>query len=163
MTMSRRVVLPALAALLLGACASLPDSDPLQVTVAGIEPMQGEGLELRMLVKLRVQNPNDAPIDYNGVYVKLDVQGRTFATGVSDQAGSVPRFGEVVIGVPVTVSVLRMVRQMMGVLDGEPVSSIRYAMSGKLNSSAFRSIRFESQGEIAMPTSEPAAAAADSP
>jgi LEA14-like dessication related protein len=163
MTMSRRVVLPALAALLLSACASLPNSDPLQVTVAGIEPMQGEGLELRMLVKLRVQNPNDAQIDYNGVYVKLDVQGRTFASGVSDEAGSVPRFGETVIGVPVTVSVLRMVRQVMGVLDGKPVSTIHYAMSGKLNGSAFRSVRFESQGEIAMPTSEPSTSTEGSP
>jgi LEA14-like dessication related protein len=157
MMMSRRVILPALAVLLLSACAGLPSSDPLQVTVAGIEPLQGEGLELRMLVKLRVQNPNDAPVDYNGVYVKLDVQGKTFASGVSDASGSVPRFGEAVIGVPITVSVLRMVRQMMGVLDGKPVNSIRYEMSGKLNRSTFRAVRFETQGEIAMPTSAPEA------
>jgi LEA14-like dessication related protein len=157
MMMSRRVILPALAVLLLSACAGLPSSDPLQVTVAGIEPLQGEGLELRMLVKLRVQNPNDAPVDYNGVYVKLDVQGKTFASGVSDASGSVPRFGEAVIGVPITVSVLRMVRQMMGVLDGKTVERIRYEMSGKLNRNSFRALRFTTQGEIAMPTSAPEA------
>ena len=71
-----RAVLLLAAALLLAACASLrARRDPLQVTVAGIEPMQGQGMELRMLVKLRVQNPNDAPIDYDGVSLKLEVQG----------------------------------------------------------------------------------------
>ena len=77
------------AVILLSACAALQRTDPLQVTVAGIEPLQGQGMELRMLVKLRVQNPNDAPIEYDGVSLKLDVQGNTFATGVSDERGSV--------------------------------------------------------------------------
>ncbi|HKU70679.1 MAG TPA: Water stress and hypersensitive response domain-containing protein, partial [Burkholderiales bacterium] len=47
------------------ACASLPDRDPVQVQVAGIEPLPGEGMEMRMLVKLRVQNPNNDPVDYD--------------------------------------------------------------------------------------------------
>ena len=139
-----------LATLTLCACSTLSHQDALQVTVAGIEPLQGEGLELRMLVKLRVQNPNDAPVDYSGFYVKLDVQDRTFATGVSDASGSVARFSESVISVPVTVSVLRMARQLMGVLDGKPVDKIRYDMNGKLNRSGFRSIRFRSQGEFSL-------------
>ena len=66
-------------------CATL-QSDPLQVTVAGIEPLQGEGMELRLMVKLRVQNPNDAPIDYRGVALTMDVQGKTLASGVSLKA-----------------------------------------------------------------------------
>src|SRR5215510_2350540 len=92
-------------------CASLQTRDPLQVTVAGIEPLQGQGMELRLLVKLRVQNPNDAPVDYNGVAVEMNVQGKTFATGVSDAQGSVPRFGEALVEVPVTASAFRMMRQ----------------------------------------------------
>ena len=45
----------------LGACATLGNSDPLVIDVAGIEPLPGEGLELRLAVTLRVQNPNDFP------------------------------------------------------------------------------------------------------
>lgn len=155
MTMSRRSIVPALAALLLGGCATMPNYDPPDVTVAGIEQMQGEGMEVRLLVKLRVQNPNDQAIDYDGVSVKLEVFDKTFATGVTDVAGSVPRFGESVIAVPVTVSVLRMVRNFLGVLDGKPISSIPYVMSGKLNTGVFSAFRFQSKGEIAMPTSTP--------
>lgn len=142
----------AVACLGLAGCAGLPPGDPLQVTVAGIEPMQGEGLELRMLVKLRVQNPNDTPVDFNGVYVKLDVLGKTFATGVSDEAGTVPRFGETVVAVPVTVSVIRMVRHTLGLLDGQPIEKVTYEMSGKLNRSAFSAARFSASGEIDLRT-----------
>ena len=147
-----RFPLVVLAALVLAGCASMMRTDPLQFTVAGIEPMQGEGLELRMLVKLRVQNPNDAPLAYDGVYLKFDVLGKTFATGVSDASGTVPRFGESVIAVPVTVSVLRMVRHALGMLDGQPMEKVTYSLSGKLNGPVFAVARFNSQGEIDLRT-----------
>ena len=152
MSLLLRFMALALAFLGLTGCAGLPAGDPLQVTVAGIEPLQGEGLELRMLVKLRVQNPNDTPVDFNGVYVKLDVLGKTFATGVSDEAGTVPRFGEAVVAVPVTVSVIRMVRHTLGLLDGQPIEKVTYEMSGKLSRSAFSAARFSASGEIDLRT-----------
>lgn len=137
---------------LLAGCASMPSRDPLVVTVAGIEPLQGEGMELRLLVKLRVQNPNDTAVDFNGAALNLDVMGRSFASGVSDQAGTVPRFGEAVVAVPVTVSVLRMARQVLGMLDGKPVDKVTYEMSGKLSgASLFGTQRFKTTGEFALP------------
>ena len=58
-----RLLSVCLLALTLTACAAFFDHDPLNVQVAGIQPLPGEGLELRMAVKLRVQNPNDRPLD----------------------------------------------------------------------------------------------------
>ena len=138
------------AALTLGACAGMPGRDPLQVTVADIEPLPGEGLELRMLVRLRVQNPNDAPVEYNGIYVKLDVQDKTFATGVSAEHGSIPRFGESIIGVPVTASILRAAVNAFGVLGGKPLDKISYKLEGKLDGPAFASTRFKATGEFSI-------------
>ena len=138
-------------AFLLAACAAMPGREPVQVNVAGIESLPGEGMEMRMLVKLRVQNPNDAPIDYDGVYVKIDVQDKTFATGVSDQRGSVPRYGEAVIGVPVTVSVLRVAMNVFRMLDGKGIDQVHYKLTGKLDGPTFGSTRFEAQGELALP------------
>jgi LEA14-like dessication related protein len=153
-----------LATLLLSACASMPSHDPLQVSIAGIESIPGEGMELRLLVKLRVQNPNDTPIEFDGVSLSLDVMGRDFASGVSDQAGTVPRFGEAVIAVPVTVSLMRMARQVLGMLDGKPVDKVTYSMSGKLHgASMFGTQRFTSKGEFDMPKGTPAATGVDAP
>jgi LEA14-like dessication related protein len=134
-------------------CATLHGREPLQVTVAGIEPLQGQGLELRMLVNLRVQNPNDAPVDYNGVAVEMSVQGKTFATGVSDAGGSVPRFGEAIIAVPVTVSAFRMVRQAIDMIRRGGRGTIIYEMKGKLNQSTLNSMRFRTHGEFDLPAS----------
>ncbi len=128
--------------------ASLQGRDPLQVTVAGIEPLQGQGLELRMLVKLRVQNPNDAPLDYNGIAVEMDVQGRTFATGVSDASGSVPRFSETIISIPVTISAFRMARQAVDMIQRGGKGPIAYELKGKLNGPALRGARFRTEGEF---------------
>ena len=133
-------------------CATLQGRDPLQVTVAGIEPLQGQGMELRLLVKLRVQNPNDEPVDYNGVALQMDVQGKTFATGVSDASGSIPRFSEAVIEVPVTASAFRMLGQAVGMMTGDATDKIDYEMKGKLSSSAFKTVRFRTEGEFELPT-----------
>jgi LEA14-like dessication related protein len=136
---------------LLAGCATLQGNDPLQVTVAGIEPLQGEGMELRLMVKLRVQNPNDAPIDYRGVALTMDVQGKTFASGVSDSSGTVPGFSEAVIAVPVTISAFRMVRQAIGLATGDGARKISYEMKGKLSGSMFATKRFATHGDFELP------------
>jgi LEA14-like dessication related protein len=143
-------MLLAVVALGLAGCAALHSMDPPKVTLVGVEPASGEGLEMRMQLKLRIQNPNDAPIDYNGVYVELDVQNKSLASGVSSQSGTVPPFGEVVVGVPVEVSMLGIAGQAMGMLGGKSLDKITYEMSGKLNSTTSRALRFRSQGEVSL-------------
>jgi LEA14-like dessication related protein len=116
--------------------------------MVGVEPLQGEGLELRMLVKLRIQNPNDLPLDFNGVSVQMDVQGKSFATGVSDAGGSVPRYGETIVNVPVSISMFRIAREAIGVMTNEYQGKLGFEMSGKLSGPAFNSVRFKSKGEV---------------
>lgn len=153
MSISRTALLAllALGALLSGGCASLQGREPVQVIVAGIEPLQGEGLELRMLVKLRIQNPNDVPLDYNGVSVRMDVQGKLLATGVSDAVGSVPRFGETVVTVPVSISFFRIVRQAVDLMTDEYRGKLAYEMTGRLAGPAFRGVHFRSKGQLVLP------------
>jgi LEA14-like dessication related protein len=140
-----------IAVLALTACASLLGRDPLQVTLAGVDPLPGEGLELRMAVKLRVQNPNDVPIDYDGVYLRLAVANRTVATGVSDERGTIARFGQSIVRVPVTVSPLRLGMSVFGVLSGGSSEKMRYTLDGKVNGPAFGTMRFQSQGDLSLP------------
>jgi LEA14-like dessication related protein len=138
----------ALALALLASCAVM--GDPLRVQVVGLDPLQGQGMELRFAAKLRVQNPNDAPIDYDGIAVDLEVRGSAFASGVSDARGTIPRYGEAVLTVPVTVSAFAMVRQAIGLASGDR-SKIDYVLRGKVGGSTFGSVRFESRGELELP------------
>jgi len=148
---SALLALVAFGSLILGGCAALQPREPLQVVMVGIEPLQGEGLELRMLVRLRIQNPNDLPLDFNGVSVRMDVQGKRFATGVSNVSGSVPRFGETIVGVPVSISVFRIVHQALDTITSERGGKLVYEMTGTLAGPAFNSVHFESKGELTLP------------
>jgi hypothetical protein len=80
------------------------------------------------------------------------VQGKSFATGVSDARGSVPRFGDAVIDVPVTISAFRMASQAVEMIRrGGSSGPITYEMKGKLHGSTFNSMRFQTQGEFELP------------
>ena len=138
-------------ALIAGCSTLMRQRDPVQVQVVGVEPLAGEGLELRFLCKLRVQNPNDAPIEFNGMYLELEVRGSALATGVSDTSGTIPRFGEVVLAVPVTASALRIARQAIGMYMSSELSRIDYVLKGKIGGPTFSAVRFESKGELTLP------------
>jgi hypothetical protein len=155
----RSLVASALMALLAG-CASLGGNDPLNVTLAGIDSLPGEGMEVRMAVKLRIQNPNETPVNFDGVAVNLELRGYDLASGVSDVQGSVPRFGETVVVVPVTVSAMAMLKQAYSFATGDR-TKLDFVARGKLSGGGFGGTRFESKGEFDLPAalSGPAAPA----
>jgi LEA14-like dessication related protein len=151
-TPSRRALLvSALLPLVLPGCATLGQRDALKVTVAGVEPLPGEGLELRFLVRLRVQNPNDTAIEFDGVALDLALNGKDLASGVSDQKGVVPRFGETLLDVPLTVSAFAAVRQALSLSGAADKGEMPYVVSGKLAGGLFGSVRFSSSGMLTLP------------
>jgi len=150
--MNRRHLLLALVALPLAGCAGFGLREPLRVTVAGLEPLPGEGMEARFILKLRVQNPNETALDFDGVAVDLALAGKDFASGVSDQQGRVPRYGETLIAVPVTVPATAIVRQILGIATtGRPPDKLDYRLRGRLGGIGVGGARFVSEGELALP------------
>ncbi len=146
----------------LAGCATLGGTDALRVNVVGVEPLQGEGMELRFAVKLRVQNPNDLSVDFDGVAVDLELNGKNLATGVSDAKGTVPRFGETVIVVPVSISAFAALRQVLAFTDGTRRDEVPYVVNGKLAGNTFGSVRFSHSGTLKLPSaSSPAARPAE--
>jgi LEA14-like dessication related protein len=136
--------------MVLQGCASLGGVEPLRVTLAGLEALPGQGMEVRMAVKLRVQNPNDRPVDFDGVALTLELRGSDFASGVSDARGQVPRFGETLLTVPVTVSAFAVARQFIGVVSGDN-PRLDFVARGKLADGSFGGARFETKGSFDLP------------
>ncbi|HEX2138955.1 MAG TPA: LEA type 2 family protein [Woeseiaceae bacterium] len=130
----------------LAACANLSPRDPLFIDVAGIEQVPGEGMEVNLAVRIRVQNPNDEAVEYDGVALALDVNGRTLASGVSDDLGVVPRYGQKVFTIPVTISAFDVARQVFGVMNADDPNEVRYRVRGKLEGGLFGTRRFDDQG-----------------
>ena len=136
----------------LSACALFPNRDPLNINVVGFEPLQSQDMEVRFAVKIRVQNPNDSTIEYNGVALDLEVNGQPLASGVSDQSGSIARFSETVLTVPVSVSAFSVLRQTLGLSQTQTLNNLPYVLRGKLAGGLFGTMRFMDSGKLSLPT-----------
>ena len=146
----RRAVGVVAAIACLASCASFAYRDPVRVNLVGLEPAEGQGLELRFLARVRVQNANDLPIEFDGAALEVELAGKSFAAGVSDRKGAVPRFGEALVEIPVTVPAIAIVRQVLGVANGGALRT-DYKLSGFINTPTAGKVRFESSGDIALP------------
>lgn len=142
-----------LACLLLSltACSTLVPRDPLQIQLVGIEPLPSEELELRFAIKLRVQNPNDSPIDFNGVALQLKVNQQPLLSGVSDQSGQIPRYGETILRIPASLSAYAALRQAWGAAGYQNGKGLPYELSGKLAAGLFGTRRFNDRGTLNWP------------
>ena len=157
--MSRRLCMQCTALLaavvLLSGCAGLSglsaQSAP-RVQLAGIDRLPGEGLEMRFMLKLRVQNPGDTDLRYDGVWVEVELRGQPLASGGAPVNGVVPRFGETVVMLPVTASGLSIARQAISLLrssdEANGLGTVSYALRGRLGGIELGGGSFESRGEI---------------
>jgi LEA14-like dessication related protein len=147
--MKRRLLLLVCAAWLHG-CAALSLHEPLSVTIADLKPIDVGVLEQRYALKVRLLNPNDTEIAFDGVVFDLEINDTPFARGVSDQKSVIPRFGEAVIDVQAVSGLQNILRQINELLKGER-TSLTYRIKGRLYGGGFGYTRFDSSGEIALP------------
>jgi LEA14-like dessication related protein len=147
MTIIRSAALSTLGVIALAGCAGLGVREPVKVSLAGLEPLEGAGMEARFLARIRVQNPNDAPIAYDGVSVDVELNGKSFASGVSDAKGEVARFGESLVELPITMPGSALVRQLFGFITGDR-GKVTYRVRGFFNTGTFGRVPFDSTGEM---------------
>lgn len=146
----KRRLLALLCATLLNGCAALSMPEPLNVTIADLRPIEVGVLEQRYALKVRLLNPNDTEISFDGVVFDLEINGIPFAKGVSDQRSVIPRFGEALIDVQAVSGLQNILRQINELLKGER-TSLTYRIKGRLHGGGFGFTRFDSSGEIAIP------------
>jgi LEA14-like dessication related protein len=115
------------ALVLVGACALRGDLQPPEVRLADLRPIGGGLLEQRFRVDLRLVNPNDYALDIDGLTLDLDLQGRAFASGLSNRRVRVPRLGEAVVPVEVSTSILELARQIFALAE---TGDLSYRISG---------------------------------
>jgi len=131
----------------LAGCASLgAKREPLSVTVSDVRMGTAGVLEQQYYVKLRVQNPNDDPVEIKGVSFDLELNGKSFAKGLGGQAVTVPRFGSEQVEVE-AVSGLGGILRQIGALNGGD-GSLKYRIKGRLVTRASGTIPFDEKGDL---------------
>jgi LEA14-like dessication related protein len=150
-TSSRLFLLLLIVACGLPGCAGLGVREPLGVTIADLRPIEVGLFEQRYAIKARVLNPNDADIPYEAVVFDVDLNGKPFAKGVSNQAGLVPRFGEALIELTVVSGLQNILRQVNELTKGDR-GSVSYRIRGRLHSPSVPwPITFDTTGELTFP------------
>lgn len=138
--------------LLLTACAGVDSyRDPIRVTVSNIEVLESTLLEQLYLVTLRIQNHNDQPISVRGGSFDLEINGRDFGSGVTDQAITVPPFSDAKIEVRMVSTVFGVLRLIQSVRDRTD-GTLQYEISGRLSAEgALGGLPFRESGEVSLP------------
>jgi LEA14-like dessication related protein len=143
--------------LLLSGCATMgPSVEKPTVSVTDLRIQEVKALEAIFMLELRVMNPNDFPLDIQGINCDLKLDDKRFATGISDVRQEVPAFGTATVPVTVYASMFDMVGsviQMLQDVDQQrgPGKPLYYELAGKVRIGGHggtRSVPFQSEGEI---------------
>ncbi|MEM7225502.1 MAG: LEA type 2 family protein [Pseudomonadota bacterium] len=135
----------------LAGCAGIGDEAlPPEVNLINIRPVEAQVFEQRFDVDLRIINPNDFDLDLDGLTFNLDVNGSRFASGVSNQAFTVPRLGETKTTVTASTSLFDIFQQFLTIAERTDLS---YKISGLayLNHFAKRRVPYEASGRLDFP------------
>jgi LEA14-like dessication related protein len=132
-------------AILLVGCAGL--SKKPEISLAGID-LVGLGLvEQRLVLKLRIRNPNDADMPVNALNFDVELEGRHFANGISEMPLIVPRQGESTLEVKVTSRLGGVLKPLRDALKNGR-NRIGYRVYGRVELEGSGSIPFERSGEV---------------
>ena len=128
-----------------------------EVSVVNLVPEASSGFEQRFQVDLRITNPNERPLEVDGLRFTLDVNGERLARGQTGDSVSVPRLGDAVISVHATTTLLDVLRQVWAAQAAKGVS---YRVEGRVFLKGLfpPHIDFEHEGELLSPP-QPAAPA----
>lgn len=135
--------------LVLAGCASLgPYRDPPRVSLVNVVPMEMTLFEQRYRLTLRIQNPNNADLPVEGMAYTVEINDRKFADGVSNQHFDVPAYGEQVIDVVVTSTLLNVLQQVRDQQSGS-LDKVGWKLSGGLSVPGyFGKLSFEYAGSL---------------
>ena len=138
--------------LLLTACAGMESyRDPIRVTVSDIQVLESTLLEQLYLVTLRIQNHNEEPIAITGGSFDLEINGRDFGSGVTDQVVTVPAYSDAKVEVRMVSTVFGVLRLIQGMRERTD-RSLHYEISGRLSAEgALGGLPFHEAGEISLP------------
>ena len=144
--------LPAwLCLLVLMSCSNLPRNTPrVDVTLSDITPTEVGLFEQQYKIGLRVQNPSDRAIAIDGFAYQIEINGKPFAHGVSDESTTVPRFGQVVVSATAVSSLTGLMQQIRQLASGSS-DKLRYRITGSFSVSGGGAILFDQRGEIGLP------------
>ena len=118
------LLLPALAVV---ACATWRGIEEPEVSLTRVVPEEMGFFEQELDVGLRIQNPNDFPLEVYGIRFDIEIDGEPVATGRDDSPFTIPAQGEREVGVKARAQSFAMLQQLVNA-----GADLSYEVDGKL-------------------------------
>ena len=112
-------------------CSSLAPMEPLGVNLVDLELQEITLFEATLMAKIRVSNPNPAPLQFSGAALKLLLNDRKIGTAMTPEAFSVEGFTSTVVDMTVHVNTASAIARIPKLIEEKTVS---YGVRGALYS-----------------------------
>ena len=136
----------------LAACGgpSLPDAEMPDVSLAGLSFTEAGLFEQGFTLQLRLKNPNEFDIPVDAMKFALDVNGATFADGVSHASFTLPASAEIIVPFEISITTEDLIERVTAIGTGRRLD---YQLTGaaEIDSWFAGPVPFQRSGKLALP------------
>jgi LEA14-like dessication related protein len=143
-----RLIAGVVAAMALASCASAFKLEAPQLSVISMKVQSADLFSQRMLVRMRVLNPNARELPVKGISYRIEVNDAELAQGLTDTAFVVPAMGEAEFDVQVTANLATALSQILSRKGSSDTLDYRLVGSVALSSGFLRRIPFDERGSV---------------
>jgi LEA14-like dessication related protein len=133
--------------MLVAGCATT-QFEPPQLTVMSMQVQTADLFSQRMLVHMRVVNPNARALPVKSINYRIEVGGADLAEGLADKPFVVPAMGEAEFDVQVTANLANALSQILGRKSSRDKLDYRLVGTVALSSGFLRRIPFDERGSV---------------
>ena len=147
----RRLALVAIVSMpawLLGGCAALPKYEAPKLSVVSLKMQGGDIFSQRVLLRMRVFNPNTRELPIEGLTYTIEVNEAELGNGATAAPFTVPAMGEAEFDMQITANLAGALTKLLSRRNSS--EALDYRIRGKVNlSSGFlRHIPFDERGSV---------------
>jgi len=148
----RRLALIAIAGLslssLLGACAALPKYEAPKLSVVSLKMQGGDIFSQRVLVRMRVFNPNARELPIEGLTYTIEVNDAELGNGATAAPFTVPAMGEAEFDMNITANLAGALAKLLSRRNSSEALDYRLRGNVNLSSGFLRRIPFDERGTV---------------
>ena len=132
-----RYVLAGVALMLAGCAALQPKLETPTVAVNSVKVLPGQGLNLRFLIGLHVQNPNAIPLPIHGVNYTVALADQQVVSGNSQNQPTIPAHGEQDVEIEAVADLMNGLSLANALLSNPLQQEVPYAVKASVDVGAF--------------------------
>src|SRR5689334_10062646 len=122
--------------------------EPPQLTVVSMQMQTADLFSQRMVVHMRVVNPNARELPVKSINYRIEVGGAELAQGLADKPFLVPAMGEAQFDVQMTANLANALSQILGRRGSRDALDYRLVGTVALSSGFLRRIPFDERGSV---------------